>query len=231
MIDRFAELCCEMIYFALLASWRALPVFAVVAIVTLVIRNRVPARYLCWLWLIVIARLLLPVSAASVMAISSVADAPAQSLFSSHEEIEPDSDGFDIFTYEDEEGKPVSVAILPDDATPEERAKADAYVSKITAEEKASLALSAARTHVNEAATGEYVLETIEPLLVALSYLLVFGLPAVAFALLTRGIASHLRFAWRLWFIPAICDRATVDCLLRVCDDLLRVLPGDRGTA
>lgn len=62
MIDQINEQCAQWIYFAMLASWRALPVFAIVAVLAIVLRKRVPARYLCWLWLIVIARLLLPFS-------------------------------------------------------------------------------------------------------------------------------------------------------------------------
>ena len=81
MIDQMTGLYCDVFYYVFLASWRALPVFAVVAIATLVLRKRVPARYLCWLWLIVVARLLLPVSATSMMAISAIADAPTQMLF------------------------------------------------------------------------------------------------------------------------------------------------------
>ncbi len=212
MIDRFAELGNELIYFALLASWRVLPVFAVVAIVTFVIRNRVPARYLCWLWVIVLTRLLLPVSVPSVIAISSIADAPAQSLFSSHQETESKPEGFTTYTYDDDEGKPVTIAVLPDDATAEQRTKADAYVSKMTAEEKRSLAASAPSACAEVATTNKTVAERLEPLLIVLAYLVVFGLPAVAIALLIRGIVSHFRFGCRLWFLPAICDRATVDC-------------------
>ena len=81
MIDLMTGLCCDVLYYVFLASWRALPVFAVVAVATLVLRKRVPARYLCWLWLIVVARLLLPVSATSMMGISAIADASAQRLF------------------------------------------------------------------------------------------------------------------------------------------------------
>ena len=37
-----------------------------------------------------------------------------------------------------------------------------------------------------------------------LAYLVVFGLPAVAIALLIRGIVSHFRIGCRLWFLSLI---------------------------
>lgn len=47
MIEQMPELCLELLYYVFLASWRVVPVFAIVAIATLVLRDRVPARYLC----------------------------------------------------------------------------------------------------------------------------------------------------------------------------------------
>ena len=220
MIDQMTELCYEVFYYVFLATWRSLPVFAVVAIATLVLRNRVPARYLCWLWLIVIARLLMPVSVTSMMAISAVADAPAQSLLSTAEGIQVAAQRFDTFTYEDDQGKSVTVALLPDDATDKQRAEADAYVAKITAEEPAIPVSSASSQQFNQGDAGESLFEKMEPLFVILSYSIVIGLPTVAIVLLLRGIVSHLRFAWKLLALPAVKDRDAIDCLLRVCDDV-----------
>ena len=219
MIEQIAELCLEVIYFAFLASWRALPVFAIVAVLAMVLRKRVPARYLCWLWLIVIARLLLPISVESTVAISAVADKPMQTLFSGEEDVQPESRGFDTFTYEDEDGKSVTVALLPPGATAEEQAAADAVAAKIR-EEDAAQALSAANAKFNQVDGGESFIDKIEPLLVVLFCSVIFGLPAVAMIMLLRGVASYVRFARKLWAIEPITDQATVDCLLRVCDDL-----------
>ncbi|TWU39388.1 M56 family metallopeptidase [Novipirellula artificiosorum] len=220
MIDQIAELCCEVLALVFLASWRTLPIFLLVAVLTLVIRKRVPARYLCWLWLIVIARLLLPWSVESTVAISSVADKPSQTLISSEEEVAVDSRGFDTFTYEDNHGESVTVALLPADATAEEQAEADAYVAKITAEELALLASSAAQQPFHQVDAGESWFEMMEPFLVLASYLIVLGLPAVAIVLLFRNVLSHVCFAWKLRSLPLVTDRATIDCLLRVCDEL-----------
>lgn len=220
MIEQIAESCLEVIYFAFLASWRALPVFAIVAVLAMVLRKRVPARYLCWLWLIVIARLLLPISVESTVAISAVADKPMQTLFSGEEEVQPESRGFDTFTYEDDDGKSVTVALLSPGATAEEQTAADAVAAKVAKEEKAAQALSAANAKFNQVDSGEPFIDKIEPLLVVLSCSVILGLPAVAMIMLLRGIASHVRFARKLWAIEPITDRATVDCLLRVCDDL-----------
>ena len=216
MIDQVIEHVANAIFIAFLASWRTLPVFIVVAAFAHLVRKKVPARYLCWLWVIVIARLLLPWSIESTFAISSVVDRPAQAFLSGDDEV-VDSGGFDTFRYEDEDGETLTVALLPANATAEEQAKADAYVAKIKAEEKIA---SSSTPTMNHNESGEQFIVRLEPLLFILCYLLVVALPAIAVAMLLRGTVSHLRFAWRLRCMPVITDRGTVDCLLRVCDDL-----------
>lgn len=62
MIDQITEQCVTVLYLVFLASWRALPVFVVVAVLAFVLRKRMPARYLCWLWLIEGFNLVPPIS-------------------------------------------------------------------------------------------------------------------------------------------------------------------------
>ena len=220
MIDQIIEPCAQWIYFAMLASWRALPVFAIVAVLAIVLRKRVPARYLCWLWLVVIARLLLPFSIESSVAISSVADKPAISLVSGEEESPDKSSDFDTFTYENEEGESVTAALLPPGATPEEQAAADAIAAEIVEAENAAKAASAALPKFNQVNSAESFIDKIEPALEVLAYAVAFGIPAVTIFMLLRGLLAHLRFARKLSASPSITDQATVDRLLRICDDL-----------
>ncbi|EMB16500.1 M56 family metallopeptidase [Rhodopirellula europaea] len=220
MIDQIGEQCAQCNYFAMLASWRALPVFAIVAVLAIVLRKRVPARYLCWLWLIVVARLLLPFSIESSVAISSVADKPAISLVSGEEEPQTESSDFDTFTYENEEGESVTAALLPPGATPEEQAAADAIVAEIAEAEIAAKAASAALPQFNQVDSAESFIDKIEPALEVLAYAVAFGIPAVTIFMLLRGLLAHLRFARKLSASPSITDQATVDRLLRICDDL-----------
>ena len=220
MIDQIFEQCVEVVYLAFLASWRALPVFAVVAVLAIVLRKRLPARYLCWLWLIVIARLLLPFSVESTVSISSIADKPAQTLVLGEEEVAVDSGGFDTITFEFDDGKSVSGAQLPLSATAEEQAAADAYVSKIRSEKLPLRALSASQHQYNQVNAIKSSSTKLDTLLKFISYSIVLGLPAIGVVLLLRSFASHVRFALALRTLPLVTDRATIDCLLRVCDEL-----------
>ncbi|MEM9643916.1 MAG: M56 family metallopeptidase [Planctomycetota bacterium] len=220
MIDQIAEPFFAWISFALLAGWRTVPVFIVVAIATLVIRNRAPARYLCWLWIIVIARLFLPVSATSSLSISSLGDASVLALLESPPPPEPTDRGFDLFTYEGEDGKPITIAMHHDDATPEERARADAYVAELMSDQQALRLESESQTSPVPTSTNQTVSETSERFLEAFTYLVALGLPAIAITLLLRGVFAHVRLSWKLWALPEIVDQSVIDCALRAGDDL-----------
>jgi beta-lactamase regulating signal transducer with metallopeptidase domain len=219
MIEQMPELCLQLLYYIFLASWRALPVFVAVATATLALRNRVPARYLCWLWLIVVARLLLPVSATSMMAISSVVDVPVQALLS---EVANDYDRVEVgtLTLEGPDGTQVTVAHFPDGATAEQQTEADAYVTRINAQELPSHSADASTQPIDQIDTSDYPLVTVESVTNLLVFILFLGLPAFGILLLIRGIVSHLRFAWMLRVLPPVYDRDAIDCLLRVCDEV-----------
>lgn len=216
MIDQAAELCSEWIYLAVLASWRALPVFLVVASLSLLLRRHVPARAVCVLWLLVIARFLLPVSIGSPIAIGPMLDQSLVALTTDSTATDPNVTQFETFTYQNEDGESITIAQLPPGATAEEQAAADAQVQRIV---KADAA--AGGTVVSEPpGMLANLIDRLEPLLIVLAWSVLLGLPALTIALLLRGVLSHVRFAWQLWRLPAITDRDTVDCLLRVCDDL-----------
>ncbi|TWT97139.1 Regulatory protein BlaR1 [Neorhodopirellula pilleata] len=178
------------------------------------------SAYLCWLWLIVVARLLLPVSVPSVVAISSVADAPVQALL-----LMVGNGGYDrvevgTFTVESSDGIPVTVAQIPDDATAEQQAEANAYVAKINAQALASGSANGPLPQFNQVELSDNSRVLVEPNFNLLNYLLILVIPAIGIILILRGIASHLRFVWKLRTLPAVTERDTIDCLLRVCDDV-----------
>lgn len=69
MIDA-TEIVFNGLLWVFLAAWRALPVFASVLVLTMMLRRRIPASHHCMLWMLVVVRLLLPVSVASPLALS-----------------------------------------------------------------------------------------------------------------------------------------------------------------
>lgn len=119
MIDQLGEVVVDGLYWVCLAAWRTVPVFVVVMLLSIVLRKRVPPRFLCWLWLLVIVRLLVPVSIPSSMAISDVVDKSAMSLLAPGEEHMASETEFDVFTYRDQNGQSVSVAMLLRTSAPE----------------------------------------------------------------------------------------------------------------
>ena len=131
MIDQAAELCAEWIYLAGLASWRALPVFLVVASLSLLLRRHVPARAVCLLWLLVIARFLMPVSVGSQVAMSNWIDRSVVALTSDSSATDANKDEFDTFTFVLDDGESVTMALLPPEATTEEQAAANAKAQRL----------------------------------------------------------------------------------------------------
>ncbi len=220
MIDQFVELGVGVLELVLLASWRAIPVFVVVAGLSLLVRKRVPARYLCWLWLIVIARLLLPVSVESKVAMGSVVDERVQKLFAADDELTVESKIYDSAAVKGEHGETETVALLAADETAKERAEADVDVAGTTDHDNAAYASSSPETQTNyigaDRSFGFQTSMTSDHILYIVVFF--FGLPAIA--MFMRGVVSHIRFAWNLRFMPTVEGRDTVDCLLRVCDEL-----------
>ncbi|EMI40840.1 membrane protein containing Peptidase M56, BlaR1 domain protein [Rhodopirellula sp. SWK7] len=219
-MDQVFDICCDVLGHLLLAGWRTLPIFAIVAVLALIMRNRIPARYTCWLWLIVVVRLLLPVSATSLVAISSVADATMETLLFEEEVDSVASNSFDTFTFEDDDGQSVTLPLLPDDATAEERAEAEGYVAKITAHEFAMSGERASTQQFNQVDDEDAGVHLLEPLLDLIGYSIVLGVPIIAVVLLLRNFVLQIKFAWKLRSLPFVNDQPTIDCLLRICDEV-----------
>ncbi|MEM9365909.1 MAG: M56 family metallopeptidase [Planctomycetota bacterium] len=216
MIGHVADLFSAWIWLAFLASWRALPVFAAAGCLVLLLRRRVPARAVCGLWLLVVARLLLPLSIESDFAIAPWLDESVNALTSTGVTAESVESGYDTFTYEQENGETITIALLPPGATAEEQAAADAEVQRLAMEE-ASITQASIETPPG---TLETLLLLCEPFLIAMSCALFVGFPVIGIILLLRGLVSHFCFAWQIRTLPPISDRDAIDCMLRVCDDL-----------
>ena len=73
MID-FSEIAFSGAAWVCIAALKAAPVFLVVLLLASLLHKHLSARVICFLWLVVVARLLLPVSVASPIAISPRAD-------------------------------------------------------------------------------------------------------------------------------------------------------------
>ncbi len=201
------EMALSGLFWTIIAVWRTLPLFVVVLLLTVLLRKRIPAQYQCWLWILVVARLLLPFSVGSPLAMSPNLDLTNNGVFSNESR---DYQGeLETFTYRNNDGRIVIVngPVVPIDATVEERRAAEAKVSIL---EATSVDLDTSAAVVDD--TGYEVLLTIA--VYALPWMWVAGFGFFA----CRGVIAYGRFAWRLRGSTCIEDQAIVDRLLRACD-------------
>lgn len=75
MIETITELLLSGLGAALLAAWRGLPLLVIVLLIIQVGKGRIAPRVQCWLWMLVVVRLLLPVSVASPISFAGPMDA------------------------------------------------------------------------------------------------------------------------------------------------------------
>ena len=79
MIDSFFEIVAERaLYPVCIAAWRALPLFGFALVFQLLTRRRIAARYHCLLWMLVVARLMVPYSVPFGMSIQPHVDGIAE---------------------------------------------------------------------------------------------------------------------------------------------------------
>ena len=62
MIDVSIEFLLTALQWTMLAAWRALPLFVIVLVIDLLFQRRIAPRFHCLLWMLVIARMVCPVS-------------------------------------------------------------------------------------------------------------------------------------------------------------------------
>lgn len=118
----------------ILAAWRAVPIVGVVLLIDLLFRRSIKARFQCGLWLLVLARLVLPISVPSPLGLSELTDRTAQRtvdhLFEPAPEPKPE---FDVITFPRWGGEMMSVPVLPKDVTDELRSRATAFAAEVHA--------------------------------------------------------------------------------------------------
>lgn len=221
MIDFYEIVFNEIVFNGLvwtcMAAWKAAPVCLVVFLLTSLFRNRLPARVHCLLWLVVIARLLLPVSIESPIAIDSGINRVMATLF-----VNKSSAGgseFETFTFQNEEGESTvfRMASLPVDATVEERKQAESEVVVFEA------------TSIEHAVipSGDQVYNIVDDQSVALEvafdlvmYTIIWGWLTGVLVLGCRGSFAYVRFAGRLRQCSIVEDQTVVDQVLRACDQV-----------
>jgi len=209
MIDGINEWIAFAIYWIGLAAWRTLPVFIVVLSLDWMLRKLIPAKYLCVLWMIVVARLLLPVSAGSPLAVTRHLDDAFAALFVSEESPPSEYTGSETFTYRDDDGKTLMVRqpVLRLDATAEEIKAAE---SKVVVLEESSI--QPQNTSLSGVESDYDVFYSVVAYSVLWSWLLGFTFIA------SRGTLAYLRFSLRLRKQSVIEDQSIVDQVLRACD-------------
>ena len=139
MIETCIELLAYAMYYTVYGAWRALPLLAVVLLVDLTLRRRIAARFHCVLWALVMIRMLCPVSAPSALSIQGHHDRAGESALTKLEAVfaedepvhQPRPLVFDTFTFVEENGEKITLPILPNDATDEYRAEAEAYIATL----------------------------------------------------------------------------------------------------
>ena len=77
----------------LIAAWRAVPLIAIVLLVEWAFGRRIPARAHCWLWMLVMVRMLLPVSIAAPISVAGVMDRALDGLLKPSAHHQPDRYG------------------------------------------------------------------------------------------------------------------------------------------
>lgn len=216
MIDT-AEIVFNGLAWTCIAAWKACPVFLVVFLLTSMFRNKLPARVHCLLWLLVIVRLLLPFSMESKFAMNSGVNASLGGLFVN--KTKASQSEFDTFTFQNEEGKVVTVRMpsLPVDATAEELKRAESEMVVLEANAIEFHAQPTSEHIYNTADDGE---SSLDASLALVGYLLMGAWMIGVIFFACRGSLAYLGFVWRLRRYPVVEEQVVVDRVLRACDQV-----------
>lgn len=118
----------------LLSAWRAIPILGVVFLADLLFRRRINARFQCGLWLLVLARLVLPISFPSPLSVSEFADRTAERTIDRLLEPAPEpKPEFEVATFKRWNGEMLSVPVLPEGVNAEVRERAMAFAAGVHA--------------------------------------------------------------------------------------------------
>ncbi len=195
------ELVSNGLLLVLIAAWRALPLFVMVLLLVALFKKQIPAKYQCWLWMLVVARLLLPFSIDSPLAMAPKLEINADDIFAISSHNEPRHEN-NYFFYDANAWHAInSINAMP------------ALASKADTQDVVLDSPSHARDRRSDAAESPHLFQ------IALSCMTWLWAAGVAF-LLCRSTIAYCRFLLRLRGSALVEDREIVDRLLRTCDQL-----------
>ena len=193
-----------------LAAWRAVPIVGVILLIDLLFRRRIKARFRCGLWLLVVARLVLPISVPSPLGISELSDWTAQRtvdrLFEPAPEPKPE---FDVATFRVWGGETVSVPVLPEGVTEEVRSRANAFAAEVHA-----------KRLLGKGKTPEAIRPSQEFNEEIVAYTIIWTWAIVSLMIIGTGLFKFFRFANTLKCCPKITEPKILAAVAEVCRSL-----------
>lgn len=213
------ELCASAFAWVCIGGWRAFLLAGFVLAFDLVFNRRIPARVHCVLWILVALRMMLPFSVESSLSMHGGLQDELQAIgFANKASASPGSSDLHQetidFTIPDENGKSYRVTRLVHRARatdPQLGASDIATHTNLSDMEKELVSAAPYQVDIDEDAAGF-------DWSIAIMFSIVGIWFAVACGWVIRDILGSLRFALRLYRLPAVTDQHLVDQLLRVCD-------------
>ncbi len=198
MIDEWTAVVGTGLHWISIAAWKALPLFALALALDVLLRRRIPARYHCLLWMVVIARLLLPVSVSSPISMANTVDQTVASArgFAAHlRGVDRPSDSRGRVTGDD---------------TDLRRWRSAASATTAMRITNDSLA------HDGQSNTGKLSPDWHR----IAANVTIWTWFIIALGMIIRGSVSYCRFALQLRNCPSIQDQGVIDTAHRICDSL-----------
>ena len=196
MIDLAVELLMSLVFWLLLASWRALPIFLLALALNFFTKGYIAPRYRCLLWMIVLARLMLPFSIESSVSMH----VPTNQILASA--------GFVNTTAPE----PISDAANPTEMTPVQ----NPYAWARAEDTEPTTAYATKSPSVAEDTSSTTAYGPIEAAVI----LAIAIWPIGGLILMFRSAVKYCRFAYHLRKCATLSDQRKIDLLLRVCDSM-----------
>ncbi|MEM9646160.1 MAG: M56 family metallopeptidase, partial [Planctomycetota bacterium] len=202
------------------AAWRTLPLFVVVWLLDRLARRHVPARFFRLLWILVVARLLIPVSIPSSYSLAGLMDRGYSVVQTEIGGLRQPSPTFGNKSDRDSDSKEIR-SRRPDAATSQQ---AGAFQSgKDPSDLRPGAEQSPGSVHGDggvAAPTADFSLRSLESSNLAIWNGAIWMWAGVAMALIARGCVAYVRFAVVLRRQKSVEDQDIVDRMLRACDSV-----------
>ncbi|NND98159.1 MAG: hypothetical protein HKN47_12600 [Pirellulaceae bacterium] len=221
MIETSIEWICSGFSWTVLAAWRALPILLVVLVIDLVLSRRIAPRFHCLLWMLVIARLMCPISVESNWSLQQSTDRVIAStgLLANDTEMAHSDPTVSLFTYQADDGSEVTI-VIPDGDVPDAIATdflpTEAIDSEIhsTASIDSQLPVGMVQSEPHALVVEDSWNHRVEWIMIGL----VTTWCIVAMGLLFHLAVQNLRFWRRVRKCRDLVDPTLIDQLLRACD-------------